>query len=225
MSDTATLLATWTPFLLTGFLWNIAVTVLAVTIGTSIGMVLAYLRAKEKGVVAKLCDVLSRFCRNVPTLAFLFFAAMAIPREFSFFGTVMSMPLWLKAAFGLSASVIGFTAESALVAYQNVVRRNYAAAMLLIPTWGTSVMISFIASSTASLVGVNELISRSNALIAATGTEALMPVYTYCACFFVIGCLIWMAFVSQMKKSHFMRSLPARIDSRFSLSARYFPSL
>ena len=93
-------------------------------------------------------------------------------------------------------------------------RRDYDAALLFIPTWGSSVMISFVASSTASLVGVSELISRSNSIIAATGTAYMIPVYLYTASFFVMGCLLWMGLIRRLKGSTFVRSLPQRFSSQ-----------
>ncbi|QTN27623.1 polar amino acid ABC transporter permease [Rhodoferax sp. AJA081-3] len=219
MSETFTLLYTWTPFLLTGFMWNVLVTLLAVVIGTVVGAGLAAMRVKQTGLASRVGDVLSRIFRNVPTLAFLFFAAMAIPRELTVWGVGIAFPLWLKAALGMSASVIGFTAESLLVAYQNLRRKDYAASLLFLPTWGSSVMISFIASSTASLVGVSELVGRGNAIIAATGTDALFPVYIYCASFFVVACLAWMALMKRLRHSETIRALPQHIDTKWSLSA------
>ena len=215
MNEILTVFLTWTPFLLTGFLWNIGVTILAVSIGTAVGAWLAAVRFAG-GRNAKLSDVLSRIFRNVPTLAFLFFAVFALPREFNLYGTewVLPFPLWLKAAIGLSTSVIGFTSESLLIARQNIVRNEYGAALLFIPTWGTSVMISFIASSTASLVGVSEIISRSNSIIAATGSEFLIPIYIYCASFFVVGCWLWKVVINRLKTSAFVRSMPGRMAAR-----------
>lgn len=203
MTDVAIFLLTWTPFLAVGFLWNIGVTGLAVALGTVIGGILARLRIAEGRFTKKASEFLSGAFRNVPTLALLFFAVFVLPKEFTVYGTswVIQVPLWFKAALGLSGSVIGFTAESLYVAHQNLKRQDYGAAMLFIPTWGASVMISFIASSTASLVGVSELISRSNSIIAASGSGYLIPVYLYCALFFVVGCSLWTALIARLKGS------------------------
>lgn len=212
MMDVAAFLFTWTPFLAVGFLWNLGVTLLAVAIGTGIGAGLAQMRIGKRKTLARASDALSRFFRNVPTLALLFFAVFVLPKEFVVYGAglVVEIPLWFKAALGLSGSLIGFTSESLFLAHHNLKRQDYGAAMLFIPTWGSSVMISFIASSTASLVGVSELISRSNSIIAATGTGYLIPVYLYCALFFALGCWLWMALVNRMKASPFLLSLLKR---------------
>ncbi len=212
MTDSVAFLVTWTPFLAVGLLWNIGVTFLAVAIGTCIGCGLMQLRIGKIRTLAAVSGAMSRVFRNVPTLALLFFAVFVLPREFTIYGTglVMEIPLWFKAALGLSGSLIGFTSESLFVAHQNLKNKDYGAAMLFIPTWGSSVMISFIASSTASLVGVSELISRSNSVIAATGTNHLIPVYLYCVLFFAAGCGLWMALVNRMKTSPLLLSVLTR---------------
>jgi polar amino acid transport system permease protein len=208
MMDVAAFLIAWTPFLAGGFLWNLGVTLLAVAIGTVIGAVLARLRSGRREALARASDAISRFFRNVPTLALLFFAVFVLPKEFTVYGTglAVGIPLWFKAALGLSGSLIGFTSESLYLARHHLKRQDEGAAMLFVPTWGSSVMISFIASSTASLVGVSELISRSNSVIAATGTGHLIPVYLYCALFFAVGCWGWMAMVQRMKNSSLLLS-------------------
>jgi polar amino acid transport system permease protein len=213
MTDAFTFLFTWTPFLFQGFLWNVGVTFLAVLIGTLIGGWLAAMRMRATGALPAFSDAISRLFRNVPTLALLFFAVFALPREFTVYGTqtVVEVPLWLKAALGLSGSIIGFTSESLTLALRNLSRKDDGAAMLFVPTWGASVMISFIASSTASLVGVSELISRGNSIIAATGTGHLIAVYLYCACFFIGGCLVWTAIIQRLKASRVVLSALRRM--------------
>jgi polar amino acid transport system permease protein len=212
---------TWTPFLLGGLGWNAFVTAMAVMLGTSVGFLFAWLRITQPDKwSAKIANGCGRLFRNVPTLAFLFFAVFALPREFEIpsLKVIVEIPLWLKATLGLSASVIGFTSESLYVAYGQWAKKNVDAAMLCIPTWGNSLMISFLASSTVSLVGVGELISRTNSVIAATGTSVMIPMYLYSLSFFVIGCLILGFFVRRLRDAQwlrkFMSNAAARVDKR-----------
>jgi polar amino acid transport system permease protein len=203
-------LATWTPFLLGGFLWNVVVTILAVTIGSSIGALLGTIRFRGSKVGTPLCTSLSKLFRNVPTLAFMFAVVFVLPREFEVGETLVAFPLWLKAALGLSPSVIGFMSESLLIARTNIAKGNPQAALLIIPTWGNSVLITYIASSTASLVGVNELMSRCNSLIAATDPTKMVAVYLYAAVIFAIGCMVWLALVKFVHNSGWVQSLPGK---------------
>lgn len=208
--STLSFLFTWTPFLLGGFVWNVLVTVLAVTIGSTIGALLGTVRFGGSRVGAGLCTNLSKLFRNVPTLAFMFAVVFVLPREFEIGQRLVAFPLWLKAALGLSPSVIGFMSESLLIARTNIATGKPEAALLIIPTWGNSVLITYIASSTASLVGVNELISRCNSLIAATDPSMMVAVYLYAAIIFALGCMVWLALVKFVHNTVFVQSLPGK---------------
>lgn len=209
-------LLTWTPFLLQGFVWNILVTFLAVILGTAIGAGIASVRYRKLVFGAELCNGLAGLFRNVPSLVFLFLAVFVLPREFTFFGTdqLIYVPLWFKAVLGLSPSVIGFTSESIYLARKSWDSGDHGAAKFCIATWGYSVMITFVASSTASLVGVSELISRSNSLIAATGTSNMIAVYLYAGLYFILGCLVWSLIINKLKNSAFVEGLPGRCAAR-----------
>jgi polar amino acid transport system permease protein len=201
---------TWTPFLLVGFVWNLIVTALAVAIGTLIGAYLASIRFGKSRLGNRVCVGISKVFRNVPTLAFLFAAVFILPRNFEISDQVIEIPLWFKAALGLSPSIIGFTSESLLIARQAKARGEYGAALLFLPTWGNSVLITFLASSTASLVGVSELISRCNTLIAATDSSHMMAIYLYAAMIFMLGCLCWVTFMKMFRRSALVQSLPQK---------------
>jgi polar amino acid transport system permease protein len=212
MMNDLTLLAAWTPFLMGGFLWNVIVTVMAVVIGTLIGAWFAAVRYRNRPIGRLICEAFSKLFRNVPTLAFMFAAVFILPREFQLYGseTVIQVPLWLKAALGLSASVIGFTSESLLIARQARDKGDFGAAMLFLPTWGNSVLITFVASSTASLAGVSELISRCNSVIAATGSASMVAVYLYAAIIYTLACVLWMVGLAKFRTSRLAQSLPQR---------------
>ena len=98
----------------------------------------------------------------------------------------------------LAMAVIGFTSDNLMPAIRDWRRGDHSAALLFIPNWTSYMLIIVIASSTASIIGVSELVSRCNTVINATGnTELLLPVYLYaCACFFLFcypltRCMQW----------------------------------
>jgi polar amino acid transport system permease protein len=199
-------LLTWTPYLLGGFVWNVVIGVVAVCLGTSIGAGLAWVRITQTGRWLSLGEALTKFFCNVPTLAIMFYAAYMLPKEFTVPTTawVITIPAWVKAAIGLSASTAGFTAVSLMVAHKQWFDGKPNAAMLFIPTWANSVMISFVASSTASLIGVSEIVSRCNFLIGATGTSVMIPLYLYCSAYFVMTCMLWMYLVKRVRNSDYL---------------------
>lgn len=188
MSESLELLWAWTPFLLTGFYWNIVIAVLATVIGTGIGALLALMRLSSSRLLAGGAGVVISFFRNVPSLVLLFYAATFLPNELSLWGSQVPLPDWLKAALALSGSPIGFTAlnlHSSLLQWR---RNERGAAMLFFPNWLGGFMITVLASSTASLVGVNELVGRCNTVIAASSTIFMFPVYVYALCLFFAFC-------------------------------------
>ena len=60
---------------------------------------------------------------------------------------------------------------------------------LFVPSWTMYLVIIVMASSTASVIGVPEIVSRSNTIIAAVGEDGLMIwVYGYAMLWFFLFC-------------------------------------
>lgn len=188
IAETFEVLWTWTPFLLQGFYWNVVIALIATAIGTLAGGVLALLQLSSCRVVSRVVGFIVSFFRNVPSLVLLFYAATLIPNQLVMGETVLNIPDWLKASIALAGSPIGFTALSlhASILHWRDGRRR--AAMLFIPNWLGGFLITVIASSTASLVGVNELVGHCNTVIGATGTTFLFPIYVYALSMFFAFC-------------------------------------
>ncbi|QJE01554.1 polar amino acid ABC transporter permease [Massilia forsythiae] len=206
MTDSLHLLLTWTPFLLEGFAWNVFIAVCAVALGSSLGALLAWLRVGARAKPAAIATRISTILGSVPTLALIFYAVFVLPNEIVLpgAGIVLQVPPWAKAVLGLAASPLSFTAESLVVAYRNYRKGDIDAAMLFIPTWINVFLISFVASSAASLVGVSELVSRCNTVIAASETNVMVPVYLYCSLYFVATSLLFTAMINRLKRSRLM---------------------
>jgi len=188
-AEIATLLLTWTPFLAGGFAWNILISLVAMFIGTVFGALLAWLRLSGRTPLAHASLVATELTRNIPTFVFLFYLAFLIPTEFEFSGWIYAFPVWLKASLALSVAVIGFVSDNLLVALQHRKRHHHAAALLFIPSWTTYLLIIVMASSTASVIGVGEIVSRCNIVIAAVGgNETMLWVYTYAIGYFLVFC-------------------------------------
>lgn len=185
-TEIVTILLTWTPFLAGGFAWNILISLVAMIIGTVFGALLARLRLSGRKPLARASLVLTELTRNIPTFVFLFYLAFLIPAEFEVAGQLYAFPAWLKASLALSVAVVGFVSDNLLVALQYRRSNNHAAALLFIPSWTTYLLIIVMASSTASVIGVGEIVSRCNAVIAAVGgDETMLWVYTYAICYFL----------------------------------------
>jgi len=182
-------LITWTPFLLTGFSLNILIASLAMVVGTGLGWGLALLRLSSRPQRVKFSLLLTELTRNVPTIVFQFYLVFMLPSEFVLPGTSITLgfPGWLNASLALAMAVIGFTSDNLTTTLRDWRKGDHAAALLFLPNWTSYMLIIVIASSTASIIGVSELVSRCNTVINATGNTRLMfPVYLYaCLCFFL----------------------------------------
>jgi polar amino acid transport system permease protein len=193
----------WSPFLLEGFGWNVLIAFTAGLIGLALGVPLAYLMGAKTQMVAGMSKRASSVIHHLPTFALIFYMAMILPAEVSLplVDTTMHIATWFKVALALAAMQVGYVSSNFSIALRAWREGDVPKAMLFIPGWINGFLITAIASSNASVVGVNELISRCNTLIAATGQTSLMiPVYLYASLFFLVFCypLTWV--VGWLKK-------------------------
>lgn len=203
-------LFTWTPFLLGGFALNILISLLTVALGTALGLLFASARLSERPRVRRLAEIGTAFFRNIPTLAFVFYAALVIPNEFYWPLTkeLVAFPAWLKASIALAVGQLGYQSDQFFSAIQSWRKGLRDAAMLVVPNWFSGFLMTVLASSTASLVGVGELVSRSNTVINVSNTQLMIPVYLYASLIFLVFCLP-MSWVFQI----FRKRLLQRIGS------------
>jgi polar amino acid transport system permease protein len=199
--EIAHVLVVWTPFLAGGFLWNILISLVAMAVGTVLGAVLARLRLSGRKSLARTGLAATELTRNIPTFVFLFYLAFLIPVEFEVLGQIYAFPAWLKASLALSVAVIGFVSDNLLVAWQHWRSGNHPAALLFIPSWTMYLVIIVMASSTASVIGVGEIVSRCNVVIAAvSGDEMMVWVYVYAIGYFFGFCFPMNWAMGRLKK-------------------------
>lgn len=196
----------WTPYLLGGFAWNILIAVSACVLGTLVGGVLAWGQATGSSNVVRLSQRTSALFFKLPTVAVLFYVAVLLPVEFQWpwSNTIHTFPTWIKAALALSVAQVGFTAQNLTQSILFWQRGDHDAAMLFFPNWGSNLLITIIASSSASLVGVSEIVSRCNTLITAqANTHLMIPLYLYASVFFFAFCFP-LTYAMQKIKQHML---------------------
>jgi polar amino acid transport system permease protein len=211
-NDTLQALWTWTPFLLGGFGWNVVIALTAMVIGTLAGALLAWLGQSRSAAARRLHAVLSQVSRGVPTIVFQFYLAVLLPNELTLPGTalVIAIPAWTKAALALAVAVVGFTSDNLGHAIEQWRRHDHSAALLFIPSWASYLLIVVIASSTASIIGVSELVSRCNSVVNATANTALLiPIYLYASFIFLVFCYP-LTILMRSVKTMMARRVPAR---------------
>jgi len=96
----------WTPLLGTGFAFNIAISALAMAIGTAFGTLLGLAQVSRKNAVRKVAWFVTNFFRNAPWLVLLFYCMFLLPFKVTIFGVSVPLPDWVKATFGLSLPVM-----------------------------------------------------------------------------------------------------------------------
>jgi polar amino acid transport system permease protein len=187
--DVVGVLWTWTPYLAGGFGWNIIVSVAAMAVGTVLGAGLAHGRLAGPGGLARLARGATAASRNVPTFVCLFYLAFLVPNEVTLGGLALPVPAWMKAALALAVAVVGYISDTLGLALAERRAGRPEAWLLFLPAWMTYFLIIVMASSTASVIGVSEIVSRANTVIGATGREDLMVwIYLYAMLWFLAFC-------------------------------------
>lgn len=200
METLQTLLA-WFPYLLGGFLKNITIALSAMAIGTAFGATLAVLRFSKKRAVQVSVSATTSFFRNVPTLVILFYLATLLPNQWTpIEGITIPLTPALKASLALASSPLGFTAWNLYASIENWRKGDHHAAMLFIPNWIGAFLVTTLASSVSSLVGVDELVGRSNSVINATDPNYMIPVYLLAMGMFFVFCFSVSSLLAQLRR-------------------------
>lgn len=182
-------LVRWTPFLAGGFAWNIAISLLAMALGTLIGAGLAFMREARGAILVKPSLAITRFAQNMPAFVLLLYVAFLLPSEFQLFGLVVKVPVWIKASLALSIGVVAHVSDTLSVVIRDWRAGQRESALLFLPSWVTYLLFVVMTSSAASLIGVNEIVSRCSTVIAATGQSGmLLWIYLYAMLWFFLAC-------------------------------------
>jgi len=203
-------LVRWMPLLLEGFVFNLVISVCAMTLGTLVGTALGLGQISLFGGVRKTSWFVTQFFRNSPWLVLLFFAMFLLPFEIKIGGFTIPLPDWLKAIFGLSLPVMANVSEIVRGAISSLPSGQWEAAESLaftrtqvlwriilpqcvkrmLPPWMNLYSILTMATVLASIVGVSEVMTLTGqALSAEDGrTDLLMPFYSFILFLFFIYC-------------------------------------
>ena len=204
----ATLLK-WTPLLARGFALDIAMSFLAMALGTvagvAVGLGLISLRAPVRGGAW----LFTQCFRNSPWLVLLFYCMLLMPFELRIGGATIPLPDWAKATFGLSLPVMANVAELVRGAVRSIpfgqweasealafTRRQTLRMVILpqcvkrmTPPWMNLYAILTVATPLTSVVGVSESMTLAGDVLSSEGrTELLVPIYLLLLLWFFIYC-------------------------------------
>jgi len=198
----------WAPLLLKGFLFNLAISGLAMVLGTVFGVILGLGQISPLRPVARAAAWTTQFFRNAPWLVLLFFCMYLLPFEFTVGGLVIPFPGWIKAVIGFSLPVMANMSEIVRGAILSIPANQWEAAEALsfdrrqilrivilpqcvkrmLPPWMNLYSLVTMATALASVVGVSEMLTLTADALAAEGGRAdlMAPFYGFAlACFFL----------------------------------------
>ena len=203
------LLLKWTPLLAQGFLFNLAISFMAMLVGTAAGVMLGLARVSLLAPVRGTSWVVVQFFRNAPWLVLLFFVMFLMPFEFKIGGHTIPFPDWIKSTIGLALPIMANIAEIVRGAIQSIPSAQWEAARSLafnrrqilwqiilpqcvkrmLPSWMNWYAILTMATTLASIVGVSEVMTTVGRITAAESrTDFLIPIYSYVLLWFFLYC-------------------------------------
>ena len=199
----------WTPLLAQGFALNIAMSFLAMAIGTVIGVPLGLAQISLLPPVRFSSWFATQFFRNSPWLVLLFYCMLLLPFEVRIGDVIVPLPGWLKSTFGLSLPVMANVSELVRGAVRSIpftqwesaeslaMSRGQTLRMVILPQcvrrmtppWMNLYAILTVATPLTSVVGVSEAMTLTGDILSSEArTELLVPMYLYLLLFFFLYC-------------------------------------
>ena len=199
----------WTPLLLRGFLFNLAISATAMSIGTLAGVFLGFAQLSLIAPVRKGAWLATHFFRNAPWLVLLFYCMFLLPFQVTVFGITIPIPDWVKATFGLALPVMANVSEILRGAVQSIPTAQWESAASLaftrrqtmwriilpqcikrmLPPWMNLYAILTMATVLTSIVGVAEIMTLTGRVLSAENRPGLLlSFYSYVLLLFFIYC-------------------------------------
>lgn len=171
----------WSPALLHGLLVNIEISVLAVALGTAVGLVLGALALSPIGAVRTVVRCYVQVFRNAPVLVLVYFTTYVFPFELHLVSWTLPFPDWIKVVLGLALPTSANVAEIFRGAIQSIPSTQWEAAQSLafrrrdifrlivlpqcvrrmLPPWMNLYASITMSTSLASLVGVHDVVDTA----------------------------------------------------------------
>ncbi len=211
MFDAFQALLRWIPFLVTsGFVFTIIISFLTMVIGTIFGIFLGLGQIAKTPLLVKTCWFITQIFRNSPWLVLLFIVMLSLPFEIVIGDTIITIPDWMKAVFGLSLPIMANISEIVRGAVNSVPSGQWEASESLafsrrqtlfqiilpqcfkrmIPPWMNWYAILTMATPLVSILGVEEILNLTAQAIEAENNrpELLVPFYTFVLLIFFAYC-------------------------------------
>jgi polar amino acid transport system permease protein len=199
----------WTPLLAQGFALNIAMSFLAMALGTVFGVALGLGQISLRPPIRAGAWAVTQFFRNSPWLVLLFYCMLLLPFEVRIGGSIVPLPGWIKATVGLALPVMANVSELVRGAVQSIpfgqweaseslaFSRKQTLRMVILPQcvkrmtppWMNLYAILTVATPLTSVVGVSEAMTLTGDILSSEGrNELLVPMYLYLLLMFFAYC-------------------------------------
>ena len=201
----------WLPFVVgSGFMMNLLISFFTMLIGTATGVLLGLGQISLLSPVRKFSWFTTQLFRNSPWLVLLFIVMLTFPFEIEIGDTIIPIPDWMKAVFGLSLPIMANISEVVRGAVQSVPTGQWESAESLafsrsqtiwkiilpqcfkrmIPPWMNWYAILTMATPLVSLLGVEEIVTLSRQAMEAEDNhpELLIPFFGFALFLFFVYC-------------------------------------
>lgn len=199
----------WLPLVFSGFMFNLLVSVLSMSLGTAAGVVLGLGMIGERMLRRRISTGAMQFFRNAPWLVLLFYAMFLMPFQITVFHITVPFPDWIKAVIGLALPVMANVAEIVRGGIVSIAKGQWESARSLgfrrrqtlwliiipqavtrmIPPWMGLYAILTMATPLISIVGVQDgLTLTRSALVAEGRPELFLPMYLALLLMFFVYC-------------------------------------
>ena len=207
--EATSLLILWMPALLSGLWVNIQISLVAMVLGTLLGLVLGGFSISPVRSFRSMVNVYVQFFRNAPALVLIYFCAYVFPFELYFAGHTFPFPDWVKVVIGLGLPASAQVAEIFRGAVQSIPATQWEAAQSLalsriqtlrfiilpqclrrmLPPWMNVYTAITMSTSLVSLVGVNDVVLTAGIASNSAGrTDFTILSYTALVVLFFLYC-------------------------------------
>ena len=207
-------LVKWSPLMFAGapdafggFVLNIAVSFIAMGLGTFLGLWLGIGQVSPNGAIRRLCWAITQLFRNSPWLVLLFYFMLLLPFRVTILGVEYDVPGWWKATFALSLPIMANVSEIVRGAIASIPTGQWESAESLafsrrqtmwriilpqcvkrmLPPWMNWYCILTMSTPLVSILGVQDGMTLTQDALAAEGrSEFLIPLYLWLMSWFFI---------------------------------------
>ena len=198
----------WLPYLLTGFMYNVLISLLCMLLATLVGVFVGFGQVSVHQPVRKLSVFYTQFFRNSPWLVILYSMLYLLPFEVRLGPATVQFPPWMKAVIGLTLPVSANVSEIVRGGVQSIPYGQTEAALAMgytrrqilwlviipqavrrmIPPWMNLYAILTMATSLAHLVGVFEGLTAVRRILELEGERVAVVFYALLLLLFFTYC-------------------------------------